>query len=422
MKIKIVLFLAVFLAIRGSASAQGIRVPLSVTQQNTVAGVTNVVTIPTTARIAFCSAPANGVPCSNLATTYTDATLITPCSTSTQIVLDGTNSCVAQLNSQATGGVWVPAGQYSFTVSYGGANFGPYFVTAGSTGSIGGTIASTQVAFASGANAIGGSNSMVYVPTSGGLILSSTNNGPANVTGSVLELVNPSGGLPTYIVKDVSGNLQIRNGNDLIAVNGVIKIDNTGQITIVGGNNGAQTVWYQSASVSPFGVGSTVTSFNASGVGPHVFAVNTTNPGTFPGYISFDPFLAGITMGGATSGQAAIGVNPVAGTPCEVLLPVTSGTAGQSLVTGTPGGAPASCQTTWTNSPLVASLVTTAAASDNVTIVGMTASGHCSLTPTNAAASGLAAVPYVSNKTAGQITVTHSVTANANFDILCTPY
>lgn len=71
---------------------------------------------------------------------------------------------------------------------------------------------------------------------------------------------------------------------------------------------------------------------------------------------------------------------------------------------------------------IAASLVTTAATSDNVTVTGMTASGHCTMTPTNAAASGLAAVPYISNKTTNQITVTHSVTANANFDILCTPY
>jgi hypothetical protein len=69
---------------------------------------------------------------------------------------------------------------------------------------------------------------------------------------------------------------------------------------------------------------------------------------------------------------------------------------------------------------VVAALVTTAAASDNVTVQGMTASGHCTLTPTNAAASGAASEAYVSAKAANQITVTHAVTANMNYDVMCT--
>ena len=71
---------------------------------------------------------------------------------------------------------------------------------------------------------------------------------------------------------------------------------------------------------------------------------------------------------------------------------------------------------------LVASLTTTAATSDNVTVTDMTASGHCSLTPTNATAIGLITLPYISAKNTNQITVTHAVTAGATFDILCTPY
>jgi hypothetical protein len=69
---------------------------------------------------------------------------------------------------------------------------------------------------------------------------------------------------------------------------------------------------------------------------------------------------------------------------------------------------------------MVAALVTTAAATDNVTIQGMTASGHCSLTPTNAAAIGAATPPGVTTKAANQITVTHAVTANMNYDVMCT--
>lgn len=68
---------------------------------------------------------------------------------------------------------------------------------------------------------------------------------------------------------------------------------------------------------------------------------------------------------------------------------------------------------------MVAALVTTAAATDNVTVQGMTASGHCSLTATNAAAAA-ATLPSVTTKAANQITVTHAVTANMNYDVMCT--
>lgn len=73
------------------------------------------------------------------------------------------------------------------------------------------------------------------------------------------------------------------------------------------------------------------------------------------------------------------------------------------------------------NIPILAALVTTAAASDNVTVTGMTASGHCNLTPTNTAGATNIATTFVSAKAANQITVTHAVTANMNYDISCTP-
>jgi hypothetical protein len=66
------------------------------------------------------------------------------------------------------------------------------------------------------------------------------------------------------------------------------------------------------------------------------------------------------------------------------------------------------------------SFTTTAATTDNVTVTGMTSSGHCTLTPTNtAAAAGIASV-FISAKAANQITVTHTATASWTFDGLCT--
>ncbi len=70
---------------------------------------------------------------------------------------------------------------------------------------------------------------------------------------------------------------------------------------------------------------------------------------------------------------------------------------------------------------ITASLTTTAATSDNVTVTGMTTSGHCVLTPTNSGAAGWIASVYVSAKTANQITITHTATAGWTFDIFCTP-
>ena len=70
---------------------------------------------------------------------------------------------------------------------------------------------------------------------------------------------------------------------------------------------------------------------------------------------------------------------------------------------------------------IVASFTTTAAGSDNVTIRGMTASGHCYLEPTNSGAAGGIASVFVSAKNSNQITVTHAATSGWTFDVICTP-
>jgi hypothetical protein len=67
-----------------------------------------------------------------------------------------------------------------------------------------------------------------------------------------------------------------------------------------------------------------------------------------------------------------------------------------------------------------ASLVTTAATSDHVTIQGVTTLSHCSLTPTNRTAATNIATTFISAKTANRITVTHSATADLNYDVMCT--
>jgi hypothetical protein len=73
------------------------------------------------------------------------------------------------------------------------------------------------------------------------------------------------------------------------------------------------------------------------------------------------------------------------------------------------------------NVPIVTSFTTTSAATDAVTVNGMTASGHCSLTPTNAEAARGSASVYVSSKTTNRISVTHAPSPGWMFDVMCTP-
>ena len=130
------LLLLAILASCGSVKAQGVRVgngqssPVTTT---TILSQKVLAPVPG-ALLQFCNTPASGVPCTNKATTYTDATLSTPCPTSAQVVLDGTSNCVAATDSLGNWGVWVPAGQYAYTFSTPAGNFGPFFATASGSG------------------------------------------------------------------------------------------------------------------------------------------------------------------------------------------------------------------------------------------------------------------------------------------------
>jgi len=119
----------------GCLQAQGFRIePSPVSSSLTSPGVLSTLQ----ATVHLCAYPNNAVPCSNLAQTYSDATLTTPCSLSTQVVLDGTNSCVAQTDTRGNFGFWVAAGTYTYTLTIStGQSFGPFYwsvgIPAGST-------------------------------------------------------------------------------------------------------------------------------------------------------------------------------------------------------------------------------------------------------------------------------------------------
>lgn len=110
-----------------------------------------------------------------------------------------------------------------------------------------------------------------------------------------------------------------------------------------------------------------------------------------------------------TSGNFSVGSSSTYNSNAFYVTPAGNTTLHNLSVTGT-------C----TGCVLVASLTTTSATSDNVTLTGMTSSGHCSMTATNATAATNLSTTYISAKTTNQITVTHTAVSGMTYDFLCT--
>src|ERR1700685_1096847 len=102
--------LALFLFLSSAAFAQGVRVgdssPVWIVSSPNGG---QVFAIPG-AVINFCNAPANAVPCTNKAQTYTDSTLTTQCPLTSQVVLQGTNTCATSTDLFGNWGAWVASG------------------------------------------------------------------------------------------------------------------------------------------------------------------------------------------------------------------------------------------------------------------------------------------------------------------------
>jgi hypothetical protein len=201
---------------------------------------------------------------------------------------------------------------------------------------ISGSISATQVAFGSGVNAITGSANFTF--SSGFVTLNSPNTGPTNVTGAVLAMTNSSGTVPSYIVKGADDSLTIRNGSQLIAALGLVKLGPNGDVLLTA-TDSMLTIHGTTSGI--YGQGAAVLTLFATGGGEHSFAVvNTTNNGRW----NFDISTNQANWFGTTSGFAGIGVAAAAGTPNKINLPLTTGTAGQVLTTD--GANPQ--QTSWT--------------------------------------------------------------------------
>jgi hypothetical protein len=123
-----------------TAHGQAFRFEAQVSQEANLLGIpVPVLTVPSGPIVTVCNFPANAVPCTNKATTYTAISQAFPCPTSTQLVLAGTSTCVSNTDQQGNWGVWVAPGvTYSYTISVNGQNLGPYSFTAGGGGGGGG--------------------------------------------------------------------------------------------------------------------------------------------------------------------------------------------------------------------------------------------------------------------------------------------
>src|ERR1700722_5447194 len=122
----------------GAATTQGSGLPFLVAVPNV--------------QLNWCGYPANGNPCTNYASTYPSLTSTSACPTNTQIVLQGSSTCVATSDNFGNLGVYTPAGNYSYTLTISGVSYGPYTVSVGGSGNGSGDVT------AAGNNAFTGSN------------------------------------------------------------------------------------------------------------------------------------------------------------------------------------------------------------------------------------------------------------------------
>jgi hypothetical protein len=113
----------------GAATTQGTGLPYLV-------GVPNVT-------LDWCNYPADGVPCTNFATTYTSLALTTPCATNAQVFLQNGLACQATGDVLGNLGVFTAPNAacggltcYAYTLTANGVSSGPYLWVAGGTSTV----------------------------------------------------------------------------------------------------------------------------------------------------------------------------------------------------------------------------------------------------------------------------------------------
>lgn len=264
------------------------------------------------ATINFCTSPANAVPCTNKATTYTSITLGTSCPSNQQIVLAGTTNCVATTDQYGNWGVWVAAGTYAFTITLAtGQSIGPFTVTmtAGGGGTPASPPASVQVNSGGSFGSLSGfSVDSTSTPTVLNLPFSEAITGPAPSADIKQFGATPRTGTPsTTTATTVSGS-------STVTLSSAIDFKANEFVVLLAGNPNPNAA--PSAPVS-------VTSPAVSGTNTITYTLvgRVDNPGTGIGMGGLTPVSAGTST---TTSPAIFGPIPIA---------ISSATASAGTVT-----------------------------------------------------------------------------------------
>jgi hypothetical protein len=241
------------------------------------------------------------------------------------------------------GGIPLPlgTGQQSFTVTMtitGGSQNISTTLNAAATkltnfagngsGTIGGGIAANQVAVGSGTNAITGSNNFTFLSNTLSLINTAGANS-LNIANTTVSTAPANQSSPTSCIAGTFWN-GAASAVDSYCI----------QNSIPNGTNPQSTLnFVHSGSSSPSnyafdGQAAFVGAVSAAGLSVASGGINILNAGV-------------LTFVGATSGTAAIGIAAVAGTPCKLILPTVSPSAGQFLSAAAPSGG--NCLASWAN-------------------------------------------------------------------------
>jgi len=182
------LAVAASLLTAGQAFAQNVRYdaqyPSIVTGQSTPYLVANIP--PNSPKLAVCTVPANGVPCTNYATTYNSQGVACP-NGAQDTPQPQPSACQPTGDAQGNIGFWAPAGSYDYTVCIGTSCFGPYRVTLGGSGGSGielqtnGTNNGSQTKL----NLTGTGTTTVTDNGSGTVTINSTGTGGGGITGTL---------------------------------------------------------------------------------------------------------------------------------------------------------------------------------------------------------------------------------------------
>lgn len=129
-------FLATFLLFATTCFAQVVRFDAQfpvINTQNAIAYLT-APTPPNSPIPHWCNSPANGVPCTNYATTYTAGNVACPNGAQDTPQPATASACQQAGDAQGNIGAWLHAGTYDYTVTINGVAYGPYTISVGLAG------------------------------------------------------------------------------------------------------------------------------------------------------------------------------------------------------------------------------------------------------------------------------------------------